>query len=228
MKHRFSRTAFALCTAILIAGCASRSASPSADSNTEGANRTVKVNTAKTVRDNWVPGRLFALIEQQGAAWKVVSVHTTLPARKDGQEIFLITRDLKIWETTIPPERSCSSSESGYSVCTSSLATSGFFSTKRYDPAAVRSAVNSIPEEQAKAVVAQFITAETTEIKRADAERAQRQAACRERYDAETRRINDEAGAAQAAAIAGKRLDLMEQTAIRRAQQRMSSFGTCF
>lgn len=241
----------------LMAGCTTTgggtSYSPSAqqaEDRKAAASRKVTVNTAESIKKNWGASRLFALIEPKGDEWVLVSVSEKYPVRKDQQEIFLVTRDLSLWETTIPNEKSCQTQDrAGYSVCSSVLARERNISdpeigasalaasmtgkeaagkSMHYDPEAVSRAVMSISEGQAKAVVATFFTAQAAEKKRkADEERAQRRADCVERYEAETRELNAAAARARAAMNAGKQLSLAERADIARAQTRMSAFSSC-
>lgn len=227
MIPRFSRAIISLSAVVATMGCTTTTPPAASSLAADQSTRKVQVNTARTIKDNWVRGRLFAVIGPKGDSWELISVHTTYPARSKQQEVFLITRDLAAWETTIAPEKSCTDGETGYSVCTSSLAKRGFFGAKHYDATSVRKAVNSISEEQARVVIAAFIAAETASNRREEEEQAKRQAACYERHNARTREIEAAAGPAMAAAIAGKQLNLMEHTNILRAQQHVSANVAC-
>ena len=138
-----------------------------------------------------------------------------------------MTRNLGQWETTIPPQKHCQNGEEDYSVCTSLLSESAFFGVKRYDPTAVKQAVNSIPEEQAQAVVAQFIRAETAIAQRRAEQQAKSWEACATSYRADARELEQAAGKAMAAAIAGEQLSPADMSMIRRMQQRQSIESVC-
>lgn len=227
MPPRFLRAIISLCSVVATIGCTTTTPPAGSSLAADQSTRKIKVNTARTIKDNWVRGRLFAVIGPKGDSWELISVHTTYPARSNQQEVFLITRDLAAWETTIAPEKNCTDGETGYSVCTSVLAERGFFGAKHYNATSVRQAVKSISEEQARAVIAEFIATETASNRREEEEQAKRQAACYERHNARIREIEAAAGPAMAAAIAGKKLNLMERTNILRAQQVVSASVAC-
>lgn len=231
MTRKFTETfrvALLMGGVALAAGCTSvPSISPSRATNEEGIRRVVKVNTAGTIKNNWTVGRLFALIQQNGEKWELLSVDARYPIRQGTQEVFLITRDLKSWETTIPPEKYCDLVDVGYTVCTSILAKSGLFGVKRYDVESVKKAVYSIEFEQARAVVEGFIESETNAKKVADEEIGLRQTRCYERHKEESHQIYEAAGRAAAAAISGKQLGSLEMAQLRQGQQRMSATADC-
>lgn len=216
-----------LSAASFITGCgtAPSTREPSAATNKPG--RAVVVNTAKSVRNNWGGGRLFALVESKGDRWELVQLSESYPRRDGQQEVFLVTRDLAKWETTIAPDKLCQDEETGYSVCTSLLSKPAFFGVKRYDFAAVKQAVNSIPEQQAQAIVAQFISAKAEAANRKYEQDLKRWTTCSQRYSADTNQIEQTASKARSAAIAGEQLSLVDVTAIRSAQQRQSIATVC-
>ena len=242
----------------LLTGCATTSGNVSSKSVTQeeqahgsATSRKITVHTEKTIKQNWGPNRLFALIEPKGDNWELISVSKIYPARREQQEVFLITKDLSSWETTVANEKYCGKDASvGYSVCTSSLAKRQIDSTTivggtlaalmtgglslivpgksmQYDKDALSRAVMSIPEEQAKAVVAEYIAADAAKTQREIEEKAKRQKDCLESYNAGTQRLNEAAAQAQAAAQAGKQLSLSEQAIIANSQMRLSSFSAC-
>lgn len=245
-------------TATLLTGCATTSGNVSSKpvAHQEQAkesviSRKITVHTEKTIKQNWGPNRLFALIEPKGDRWELISVSTRYPARREQQEIFLITKDLSSWETTVANEKYCGKDDSvRYSVCTSALATQRIDSTTivggalaalmtggisliasgksmQYDKDALSRAVLSIPEEQATAVVTEYIAADSAKMQRESVEKAKLQKACLESYTAGTQHLNDAASRAQAAAQAGKQLGLSERAIIANSQMRLSSFSAC-
>lgn len=261
MKIQLVRQASTIAAAViatLLAGCATTSQSVSSKSvaqqeqtNGSASSRKITVHTGKTIKKNWGPDRLFALIEPKGDRWELIGVSTTYPARKEQQEIFLITKDLSSWETTVANQKNCVKEDNvSYSVCTSVLATRRIDSativggalaalmtgglslivpgkTLEYDEDALRRAVMSVPEEQAKAVVAEYIAADAAKTQREIEEKAKRQKDCLESYNAGTQRLNEAAAQAQAAAQAGKQLSLSERAIIANSQMRLSSFSAC-
>lgn len=214
-------------TALAVGGCSTAPSPAEPGAHTGHSGRAVIVNTARSVRNNWGDGRLFALVESKGDRWELIRVSASYPRREDQQEVFLVTRNLSHWETTISPEQLCKDGETGYSVCTSLLTKPGFFGVKRYDFAAVKQAIDSIPQPQAQAVVTQFTNAEAAATARRDEQQAKRWTACYESYKADTRVIEQAGGKAMAAAIAGEQLSPLDMIAIRRMQQRQSIESVC-
>lgn len=210
-----------------IAGCATAPLPAGTSAAAGQSGRAVKVNTANSIRLNWGGGRLFALVESKGDRWELVQLSESYPRREGQQEVFLVTRDLAKWETTIAPDKLCQDEETGYSVCTSLLSKPAFFGVKRYDFAAVKQAVNSIPEQQAQAIVAQFISAKAEAANRKYEQDLKRWTTCSQRYSADTNQIEQTASKARSAAIAGEQLSLVDMTAIRSAQQRQSIATVC-
>lgn len=214
-------------TVAIVTGCATAPLPAGTNAAASQSGRAVKVNTANSIRLNWGGGRLFALVESKGDRWELVQLSESYPRREGQQEVFLVTRDLAKWETTIAPDKLCQDEETGYSVCTSLLSKPAFFGVKRYDFAAVKQAVNSIPEQQAQAIVAQFISAKAEAANRKYEQDLKRWTTCSQRYSADTNQIEQTASKARAAAIAGEQLSLVDMTAIRRAQQRQSIATVC-
>ncbi|MDR2327203.1 MAG: hypothetical protein LBE51_17605 [Acidovorax sp.] len=214
-------------TVASIAGCATAPSPAALSASTSLQGRAVTVNTARSIRNNWGGDRLFALIESKGDRWELLRVSASYPQRARQQEVFLVTRSLGQWETTIPPQKHCQDDEVEYSVCTSILSKSGFFGVKRYDFATVKQAVNSIPDQQAQAVMAQFISAESSAADRKYEQNLKSWTACAERYRADANETEQAAGKAMAAAIAGKQLSAMDMNAIRRSQHQQSFESVC-
>jgi hypothetical protein len=235
MQTRFPKAKVALLlksmliigTAASVAGCATAPspAAPSASPGQQG--RAVKVNTTHSIRNNWGGDRLFALVESKEDRWELLRVSESYPQRVRRQEVFLVTRNLGEWETTIAPQKYCQDGEEVYSVCTSILSKSTLFGVKRYDFTMVKQAVNSIPEHQAQAVMAQFISAESRAVDRKYEQNLKSWTACAERYRADANETEQAAGKAMAAAIAGKQLNAMDMNAIRRSQHQQSFESVC-
>lgn len=131
---------------------------------------------------------VFAVIGPVGNEWNVIGFSKTYPRRtSQKQDIFAVSRDLNQWQTVIEGwSADCGRGQpmdvAIYSVCNSELTKSdvttkalGSILTfgvglllpapKEFDADAVKKAVNSIPEEQAKAKFEMFRVAEAAELK---------------------------------------------------------------
>jgi hypothetical protein len=132
---------------------------------------------------------LYVIIAPGEQSWNVVGFFEQRPNIKAGEEIFAASKDLRTWQTTIDGwEPVCKEGQSGYSVCNSSLSkkdwtvfaagaalTLGLSAiTKKppveYDVSAVKNAVNSIPEAQAREMLAKFNEAQLQIAKKRNAE----------------------------------------------------------
>lgn len=232
-----------------LAGCATAPSNGTSDIKASLNNWAVKVSTESSLKKVRDPNALYALISPQPNGWELISVSRgSYPARSGQQEIFRVSEDLSLWETTIPSSKYCNfKDKTGYSVCTSALAKRDMSAselvggaaaavltvgvslladgkTMLYDENAIRAAVNSISEAPAHAQVARLFAAEEAAKKAWEAaapERDEARAACVERYQEETRRLEAMAAPAIAAAQAGKKLSLLERTYIAQAQMRL-------
>ena len=191
--------------------------------------REVKLHTQDSLRSASSYGKAFAVIGQvsEGVVWKMISVSTNPPRVATGQEVFLVSDDLKVWESTIPRFQDCSKSSASYSVCSSTLAQKDWLGYANYKAEAVVSAVNSIPEEQARAVMQSYLEAEDAAALSTFQQKRKEQAECYAHHEASLREIEASGGKAMASAIAGKPLKPEDMAAIRRAQQRMSASSVC-
>lgn len=217
----------AIGTVALVNGCATTS-TPRTDLQVQSP-RKIKLHTADSLRNAWDQGKAFAVIGQvnNGASWEMISLTTKPPRVATGQEVFLVSDDLKAWESTIPRFQDCSKARPAYSVCSSSLAQKDWLGYANYSAEEVVRAVNSIPDDQATAMMNQYLKAEDSAALAKYQEKKSEQAACYANHEAESREVELTGGKAMASAIAGKQLKPEEMAAIRRAQQRMPASSVC-
>ncbi|KOC20028.1 hypothetical protein GL58_11025 [Comamonas testosteroni] len=214
--------------AAVVAGCATSKAISQAEMQAQYV-RKVTLHTKESIQSAAHPERAFALIGMKEGSdqWELIRVSTRFPEMRTGQEVFRVSDDLKQWETVTPRLADCSKSSRSYSVCASTLTTKDWLGYANYDSEAVLKAVNSIPDEPAKAVMQSYLDAEDAAALSKYEEKREEQAACYASHDVGSREVEAAGGRAMAAAIAGKPLRPEEMAAIRRAQQRMSASSVC-
>lgn len=217
--------------AVAVGGCATTTTSPAKSVSDLDAKhpRKVTLHTQDSLKSSFGAGKAFVLIRQGSASelWEIVSVTTKPPRVGTGQEVFLVSDDLKNWETTIPRFQDCSKSKSAYSVCSSFLAHKDWLGYANYNAEAVVNAVNSISQDQAKAWMKSYLEAEDAATLATFQQKSKEQAECYASHEAGSREVESAGGKAMALAIAGKPLKPEDLAAIRRAQQRMSASNVC-
>lgn len=225
---RFWHTTAVVAAGLVVAGCGATQ--PKVQSGIqEPLPRQVKLHTQDSLLRASREGRAFALIGKAPSSdtWELISASAKFPAVSAGQEVLLVSDDLKRWETTTPRFQDCSKPSAGYSVCSSALAQKDWLGYANYNSDAVVRAVNSIPEYQAKTVMQSYLNAEDAAALSKYEEKRKEQTECYANHEADSREIETAGGKAMASAIAGKPLKPEEMAAIRRAQQRMSASSVC-
>lgn len=224
----FLKTTAVIGVAVFFAGCATPKPISQVEMQVQYP-RKVTLHTQDSIRSASTEGKAFAVIGQvnNGGVWELISAAAKPPRVVAGQDVFLVSDDLKTWETTIPRFKDCSKSSVGYSVCSSTLAQKDWLGYANYNAEAVVRAVNSIPDQQARAVMQQYLEEEDAVALSKYEEKRKAQAECYANHEASSREVEAAGGKAMASAIAGKPLKAEDMGAIRRVQQRMSASSVC-
>lgn len=224
----FLKAAAVIGVAAVVAGCATSKPRTQAEIQAQYP-RKVTLHTKESLQLVGDSERAFALIGKKDGSdqWELIRVSTFFPEMRAGQEVFRVSDDLRFWEATIPRLKDCSKPGRGYSVCASTLVKKDWLGYANYDTEAVLKAVNSIPDEPAKAMMRRYLEVEDATQLAIYEQKNKEQTECYRLHDAGTREIEVAGGKAMAAAIAGKPLTPDDLIAIRRAQSRMSSSSAC-
>jgi len=226
---KMGKTAALIGAAVMLVGCGAHQPKKSQAEIQAQYPRKVTLHTKESLQLVGDSERAFALISKKDGSdqWELIRVSTFFPEMRAGQEVFRVSDDLRSWEATIPRLKDCSKPGRGYSVCASTLAKKDWLGYANYDTEAVLKAVNSIPDEPAKAMMRRYLEVEDATQLAIYEQKSKEQAECYRLHDAGTREIEATGGKAMAAAIAGKPLTNEDMVAIRRVQSRMSSSSAC-